>query len=132
MTENLLHIEGLRVAVEGREIIRDLDLSINKGEVHAIMGPNGSGKSTLAYVLTGRPGYVVTAGKASYKGEDILDLSPDERAKIGDRHSEIPAPANTLEVTRGRRLQGFGHQLRVSVSGDIDAAQAAARALSAF
>src|SRR5215216_6257650 len=83
MTENLLHIEGLHVEIEGREIIRDLDLSINKGEVHAIMGPNGSGKSTLAYVLTGRPGYVVTAGKASYKGEDILDLSPDERAKIG-------------------------------------------------
>ena len=83
MSENLLHIEGLRVEIEGREIIKDLDLSINKGEVHAIMGPNGSGKSTLAYVLTGRPGYEVTAGKVSYKGEDILDLSPDERAKIG-------------------------------------------------
>ena len=83
MTENLLHIESLRVEVEGREILRDLDLSVNKGEVHAIMGPNGSGKSTLAYVLTGRPGYEVTAGKVSYKGEDILDLAPDERAKIG-------------------------------------------------
>jgi Fe-S cluster assembly ATP-binding protein len=83
MTENLLHIEGLRVEVEGREILRDLDLSLDKGEVHAIMGPNGSGKSTLAYVLTGRPGYEVTAGKISYAGEDILDLAPDERAKIG-------------------------------------------------
>ncbi len=83
MAENLLHIEGLRVEVEGREILKDLDLSVDKGEVHAIMGPNGSGKSTLAYVLTGRPGYEVTAGKVSYKGEDILDLAPDERAKIG-------------------------------------------------
>ena len=83
MAENLLHIEGLRVEVEGREILQDLDLSVDKGEVHAIMGPNGSGKSTLAYVLTGRPGYEVTAGKVSYKGEDILDLAPDERAKIG-------------------------------------------------
>jgi Fe-S cluster assembly ATP-binding protein len=83
MTENLLSIEGLRVEVEGREILRDLDLSLDKGETHAIMGPNGSGKSTLAYVLTGRPGYEVTAGKVSYKGEDILDLAPDERAKIG-------------------------------------------------
>ena len=83
MGDNLLSIEGLRVEVEGREILKDLDLSIDKGEVHAIMGPNGSGKSTLAYVLTGRPGYEVTAGKVSYKGEDILDLAPDERAKIG-------------------------------------------------
>ncbi|MFN2490981.1 MAG: Fe-S cluster assembly ATPase SufC [Actinomycetota bacterium] len=83
MSENLLHIEGLRVEVEGREIIKNLDLSLNKGEIHAIMGPNGSGKSTLAYVLTGRPGYEVTAGKVAYKGEDILELAPDERAKIG-------------------------------------------------
>jgi len=83
MTENLLTIEGLAVEVEGREILRDLDLTLNKGETHALMGPNGSGKSTLAYVLTGRPGYEVTAGKVSYKGEDILDLAPDERAKIG-------------------------------------------------
>jgi Fe-S cluster assembly ATP-binding protein len=83
MTENLLRIEGLHVDVEGREIIRGLDLVIDKGQTHAIMGPNGSGKSTLAYVLTGRPGYDVTAGKVTYKGEDVLDLAPDERAKEG-------------------------------------------------
>ncbi|HEX2235283.1 MAG TPA: Fe-S cluster assembly ATPase SufC [Actinomycetota bacterium] len=83
MAENLLSIEGLHVEVEGREIIRGLDLSLDKGETHAIMGPNGSGKSTLAYVLTGRPGYDVTAGKIVYKGEDIMDLAPDERAKAG-------------------------------------------------
>jgi Fe-S cluster assembly ATP-binding protein len=71
MAENLLHIEDLRVEVEGREIIKDLNLSVDKGEIHALMGPNGSGKSTLAYVLTGRPGYATTAGKVLYKGEDI-------------------------------------------------------------
>jgi Fe-S cluster assembly ATP-binding protein len=83
MADNLLYIEGLRVEVDGREIIKDLDLSVDKGEIHALMGPNGSGKSTLAYVLTGRPGYDVTSGKVLYKGEDILDRPPDERAKIG-------------------------------------------------
>jgi Fe-S cluster assembly ATP-binding protein len=83
MSENLLYIEGLRVEIEGRAIIKDLNLSLDKGEIHAIMGPNGSGKSTLAYVLTGRPGYEVTAGKVLYRGEDILDLAPDERAKAG-------------------------------------------------
>jgi Fe-S cluster assembly ATP-binding protein len=83
MAENLLYVEGLRVEVEGREIIKDLNLSLDKGEIHALMGPNGSGKSTLAYVLTGRPGYEVTGGKVLYRGEDILDLEPDERAKAG-------------------------------------------------
>ena len=83
MAESLLHIEGLHVEVEGREILKDLNLNLEKGQVHAIMGPNGSGKSTLAYVVTGRPGYEVTAGKVLYKGENVLDLSPDERAKLG-------------------------------------------------
>ena len=83
MAENLLRIEDLHVEVEGREILKGLDLSVDKGEIHAIVGPNGSGKSTLAYVLTGRPGYEVTAGKIFYKGEDIMDLAPDERAKEG-------------------------------------------------
>jgi Fe-S cluster assembly ATP-binding protein len=83
MSEALLQIEDLHVEVEGKEILTCLDLTINKGEIHAIMGPNGSGKSTLAYVLTGRPGYEVTAGKVLYKGEDISPLAPDERAKAG-------------------------------------------------
>jgi Fe-S cluster assembly ATP-binding protein len=83
MAEQLIHIEDLHVEVEGREILKGLDLTIDKGEIHAIMGPNGSGKSTLAYVLTGRPGYEVTAGKITYKGEDILELEPDERAQRG-------------------------------------------------
>jgi Fe-S cluster assembly ATP-binding protein len=83
MPEQLLQIEDLHVEVEGKEIITGLDLTINKGEIHALMGPNGSGKSTFAYVLTGRPGYEVTAGKVLYKGEDISPLAPDERAKAG-------------------------------------------------
>lgn len=83
MAEQLLHIEDLHVEVEGREILKGLDLSINKGDIHAIMGPNGSGKSTLAYVLTGRPGYEVTQGKVLYKGEDVLEMAPDERAQRG-------------------------------------------------
>ena len=83
MSENLLQIEDLHVEVEGREILKGLTLTLEKGEIHAIMGPNGSGKSTLAYVLTGRPGYEVTAGKVLYKGENILDLAADERAQRG-------------------------------------------------
>ncbi len=83
MGEKLLHIEDLHVEVEGREILSGVNLSIDKGDIHAIMGPNGSGKSTLAYVLTGRPGYKVTQGKVLYKGEDIMGLAPDERAKQG-------------------------------------------------
>jgi Fe-S cluster assembly ATP-binding protein len=83
MAEQLLHIEDLHVEVEGREILKGLDLTVNKGDIHAIMGPNGSGKSTLAYVLTGRPGYEVTQGKVLYKGEDVLELPPDERAQRG-------------------------------------------------
>ena len=83
MATKLLHIEDLHVEVEGKEILKGLNLSLDKGEIHAIMGPNGSGKSTLAYVLTGRPGYEVTAGKVLYNGEDIMDLAPDERAQRG-------------------------------------------------
>jgi Fe-S cluster assembly ATP-binding protein len=83
MGEKLLQIEDLHVEVEGREILRGVNLSIDKGDIHAIMGPNGSGKSTLAYVLTGRPGYEVKQGKVLYKGEDVMGLAPDERAKQG-------------------------------------------------
>ncbi|MDQ3878853.1 MAG: Fe-S cluster assembly ATPase SufC [Actinomycetota bacterium] len=83
MSDKLLVIEDLHVEVEGREILKGLNLELDKGQIHAIMGPNGSGKSTLAYVLTGRPGYEVTGGKVTYNGESILDLGPDERAQRG-------------------------------------------------
>lgn len=79
----MLEIKNLHVSVDKREILRGIDLSLNEGEVHAIMGPNGSGKSTLAYVLAGRPGYDVTAGSIRYKGEDLLAMEPDERAAAG-------------------------------------------------
>ena len=83
MAEHLLEIEDLHVEVEGREILKGLDLTLDKGQIHAIMGPNGSGKSTLAYVVTGRPGYEVTKGRVLYKGENVLELGADERAKKG-------------------------------------------------
>jgi Fe-S cluster assembly ATP-binding protein len=79
----LLDIKNLHVAVDGREILKGIDLSLGAGEVHAIMGPNGSGKSTLSYVLAGRDGYEVTDGQVLYQGQDLLALSPDARARAG-------------------------------------------------
>jgi Fe-S cluster assembly ATP-binding protein len=79
----LLDIADLHVSVEGREILRGVDLRVCPGEVHALMGRNGSGKSTLANALMGHPKYVVTAGRATLDGEDLLGLKPDERAKRG-------------------------------------------------
>jgi Fe-S cluster assembly ATP-binding protein len=79
----MLEIRNLSVDVEGKPILRGLDLRVNAGEVHAIMGPNGSGKSTLAHVLAGREHYVVTGGSVQYDGCDLLELAPDERARRG-------------------------------------------------
>ncbi|HMN51221.1 MAG TPA: Fe-S cluster assembly ATPase SufC [Xanthobacteraceae bacterium] len=79
----LLEVKNLHARVEEKEILRGLNLSINPGEVHAIMGPNGSGKSTLSYVLAGKDDYEVTGGSAKLDGEDLLDLEPDERAAKG-------------------------------------------------
>lgn len=78
-----LTIKDLRVQVEGKEILKGLNLEVKQGEVHAIMGPNGSGKSTLAYTLMGHPKYTVTGGDVEFKGRSLLDLSPDERARLG-------------------------------------------------
>ena len=79
----MLEIRDLHANVEGREILRGISLSVGPGEVHAIMGPNGSGKSTLAAVLAGRETYAVTAGEIRYRGEDLLELDPEERARKG-------------------------------------------------
>jgi Fe-S cluster assembly ATP-binding protein len=79
----LLEIKNLHAEVDGRKILQGLDLTVEKGSVHAIMGPNGSGKSTLAHVLAGKDGYEVTAGQVLFGGEDLLALEPDERAAKG-------------------------------------------------
>ena len=79
----LLEVKNLQVRVEEREILHGLSLTVNKGEVHAIMGPNGSGKSTLSHVIAGKPGYEVTGGEILFNGENLLEMSPDGRAAKG-------------------------------------------------
>jgi Fe-S cluster assembly ATP-binding protein len=83
MSVPMLEIRGLRAEIDGKEILKGVDLVIPTGQVHAIMGPNGSGKSTLSYVLTGREGYEVTAGEVLYKGRDLLAMKTEERACEG-------------------------------------------------
>lgn len=79
----MLKIENLHAEVDGKPILKGLSLTINPGEIHAIMGPNGAGKSTLSYVLAGRPGYAVTQGSVTFDGQDLLALAPHERAAAG-------------------------------------------------
>jgi Fe-S cluster assembly ATP-binding protein len=79
----VLAIDGLHASIDGREILRGVDLEVPQGEVHALMGPNGSGKSTLAYTIMGHPKYDVTAGSVRYRDQDVLKLAPDERARLG-------------------------------------------------
>jgi len=83
MPTPILEVKNLHATVEGREILKGVDLTLNAGEVHSIMGPNGSGKSTLSAVLAGHEAYTVTDGQIIYQGEDITELSPDERACRG-------------------------------------------------
>jgi Fe-S cluster assembly ATP-binding protein len=112
----LLRIEDLHARVEGKQILNGLTLEVAAGEVHAIMGPNGSGKSTLAYVLAGRPGYEVTAGRVLYEGRDLLALAPEERARAGlflgfQYPVEIPGVNNVYllkaAVNAARRERGL-------------------------
>ena len=79
----LLEVKNLHAGIEGKEILRGLDLTVNASEVHAIMGPNGSGKSTLAYVLAGKDGYEPSAGEVLFNGKNLFDMEPDERAAAG-------------------------------------------------
>ncbi len=112
----LLDIQNLHAKVEGKEILRGINLTVNPGEVHAIMGPNGSGKSTLAQVLAGRDEYEVTEGKVLFKGQDLLEMAPEVRAREGvflafQYPVEIPGVSNTyflkaaLNATRKHRGQ---------------------------
>lgn len=113
----MLEIRNLHAAIDGKEILKGIDLTINPGEVHAIMGPNGSGKSTLSYVLAGRDGYEVTEGSVTYNGKDLLALPPEERAAEGvflafQYPVEIPGVSNATflktAVNAVRRHQGLG------------------------
>ncbi|HLW74726.1 MAG TPA: Fe-S cluster assembly ATPase SufC [Gammaproteobacteria bacterium] len=79
----MLVIKNLHARVESREILKGINLTVNAGEIHAVMGPNGSGKSTLAHILAGREGYEVTAGSVTYEGKDLLAMEPEERARAG-------------------------------------------------
>src|SRR5262245_43028611 len=97
---SMLEVRDLKVRVEDKEILRGVDLTVNPGEVHAIMGPNGSGKSTLAGVLAGRDAFDVTEGEIIYQGKNLLDLDPEERAREGiflafQYPVEIPGVTNT-------------------------------------
>jgi len=111
----MLEITNLHATVDGKEILKGIDLTIRPGEVHAIMGPNGSGKSTLAFILTGRDGYEVTAGEVRYQGRDLLELAPEARAAEGlflafQYPVEIPGVPNTTflkeAVNAGRKHRG--------------------------
>ena len=111
----MLNINNLHATVDGKAILKGLSLTINPGEIHAIMGPNGAGKSTLSYVLSGRPGYDVTEGSVTFEGADLLDKAPHERAAAGlflgfQYPVEIPGVSNVQFLREAlnaqRRLRG--------------------------
>ncbi|MET3761526.1 Fe-S cluster assembly ATPase SufC [Sphingomonas sp. UYEF23] len=109
----MLKIENLHAEIDGKGILKGLSLSVNAGEVHAIMGPNGAGKSTLGYILGGRPGYEVTAGSVEFDGKDLLEMAPHERAAAGlflgfQYPVEIPGVSNVQFLREALNAQRRG------------------------
>lgn len=114
MSDVLLNIEGLKTEIEGKEILKGLDLKINKGEIHVIMGPNGAGKSTLANALMAHPKYNRSAGEITFEGEDITGLKTDERAKKGlflsfQHPEEVP----------GITVENFIRSSKIAIDGQL-------------
>jgi Fe-S cluster assembly ATP-binding protein len=112
---SMLRIEDLHASVEGKPILKGVNLEIGRGEVHAVMGPNGSGKSTLASVIAGRDGYEVTSGKVEFEGQSILDMPPEERAHAGiflafQYPVEIPGVNNTYFLRAALNAQRKSRQ----------------------
>lgn len=113
MAENLLEIKDLHAGVEGKEILKGLSLSVDKGEVHVILGPNGSGKSTLMNIIMGHPKYEVTSGKVSFEGEDITELKTFERARKG-----LFLSFQTPEEIPGITVENMIRTAKQAVSGE--------------
>lgn len=109
----MLEIDNLHAEIDGKEILKGLSLSVNAGEIHAIMGPNGAGKSTLGYVLGGRPGYAPTGGSVTFDGQDLLEMAPHERAAAGlflgfQYPVEIPGVSNVQFLREALNSQRRG------------------------
>jgi len=131
----MLQINNLHAEVDGKPILKGLSLALNAGEVHAIMGPNGAGKSTLGYVLSGRPGYEVTEGSATFEGADLLEMAPHERAAAGlflgfQYPVEIPGVSNLQFLREALNAQRRARGEEPLSGGDfIKLARAQANAL---
>nr|WP_310523233.1 Fe-S cluster assembly ATPase SufC [Polymorphobacter sp.] len=131
----MLKIDNLHAEIDGKEILKGLTLTVNAGEVHAIMGPNGAGKSTLSYVLAGRAGYAVTAGTVTFEGQDLLSLAPHERAAAGvflglQYPVEIPGVSNLMFLRTALNAQrGLRGEKEASGAEFMKLAKAAAEEL---
>ncbi|QNE31683.1 Fe-S cluster assembly ATPase SufC [Sphingomonas sp. NBWT7] len=120
----MLRIENLHAEIDGKPILKGLSLSVNAGEIHAIMGPNGAGKSTLGYVLGGRPGYEVTEGSVTFDGVDLLELEPHERAAAGlflgfQYPVEIPGVSNVQFLRESLNAQRAGRSEKPLSGGEF-------------